>query len=67
MKKNIGKTDSIIRIILAVIILYFIGNLEGTMQIIVAVIAAALVFTALNGLCLFYKPFGCSTRKKDEV
>lgn len=67
MKKNVGRADSIIRIILAVVILYFMDKLNGTVQIVMVIVAAALVFTALNGLCLFYKPFGFSTRKKEEV
>jgi hypothetical protein len=67
MKKNVGLIDSIIRIVLANIILYFLYNQSNTVQIIMAVIAAALIFTALNGLCLLYIPFGCSTKKKKDI
>jgi hypothetical protein len=67
MKKNIGKTDSVIRIIIAVTILFFIDGLGFYMQILLAIIAAALIFTAFNGVCLLYKPFGFSTRNKKEL
>lgn len=67
MEKNVGRTDSIIRITLAVIILYFIDNQSNSVQIIMVVIAAVLFFTAFNGLCLLYKPFGFSTKKKKDI
>lgn len=67
MGKNVGRTDSIIRIILAVVILYFIDGLSGNIQILLAIVAAALVFTALNGYCILYRIFGFTTRKKKEA
>lgn len=64
--KNVGRTDSIIRIILAVILIYFIDGQSHGVQIALSVIAMALVFTALNGFCLLYKLFSFSTRKKSN-
>jgi hypothetical protein len=67
MKKNIGKIDSAIRIVLAIILLYFMEDQSQDIQLLFAVVAAALIFTALNGFCLLYKPFGLSTRKSKDV
>lgn len=66
MKKNIGRIDSFIRIALAVLIFYFIDSWSGAMQLAFGVIAAALIFTALNRVCLLYVPFGISTAKKPK-
>lgn len=66
MKKNVGRTDSIVRIIAAVILLYFMDGQSQGIQIAFAIIAAALIFTALNGFCVLYRPFGFSTRKKEN-
>lgn len=67
MKKNLGRTDRAIRIIIAVGILYFMDQVSGNVQIILGVTAAALLFTALNGFCLLYRPFGLDTRRKKEA
>lgn len=67
MKKNIGRTDSIIRIIVAVVLFFFMDEQSNSIQILMAVVAGALLFTAFNGFCLLYKPFGISTRKNKEI
>lgn len=67
MKKNVGRADAIIRIIIAVALLYFMDNLDSSLQLALGIIAAALIFTALNGFCLLYVPFKISTRKKRTI
>jgi hypothetical protein len=67
MKKNIGRTDSIIRIIFAVVLFFFMDEQSNSVQILMAVVAGALLFTAFSGFCLLYKPFGISTRKNKEI
>lgn len=66
MKKNMGTTDKIIRIALAVLIaiLYFTNVISGTWAIILGVLAAIFLVTSLVGVCPLYMPFGISTRKK---
>jgi len=66
MKTNMGTTDRIIRLIIAVIIaaLYFSGQISGTVAIVLGIVAVAFVATSLIGWCPAYLPFGISTRKK---
>ena len=65
MKKNIGKTDMIVRLILAAIfvILYFVGvgKLLGLILIILAII---LVLTALTRICPLWYIFRTDTLDK---
>jgi predicted PurR-regulated permease PerM len=65
MKLNMGTTDRIIRLsIVAIIaILYFAGQLSGTVAIVLGIVAAAFLVTSLVGWCPSYVPFGISTRK----
>jgi len=65
MKTNMGTTDRIIRLIIAVIIaaLYFSGQISGTVAIVLGIVAIAFVVTSLVGWCPMYLPFGISTRK----
>ena len=67
MKKNIGKTDMIVRLVLAAIlvILYFIGvgKLLGLIFIILAII---LVLTALTRTCPIWYIFRTDTLDKKE-
>jgi hypothetical protein len=68
MKKNIGKTDGIVRLIFVALLVffYFILNLEGTIGLIVLGIAFLLCLTVFTGICPLYYPFGISTRKKEK-
>ncbi|WP_304234778.1 DUF2892 domain-containing protein [Jiulongibacter sediminis] len=63
MKKNMGSTDKIIRVIIAVIIagLYFTGTISGTLGIVLLVLAGIFVLTSLVSFCPLYAPFGIST------
>lgn len=65
MKQNIGNTDKIIRILVAVVIaaLYFTGTISGTVAIILLVLGAVFVLTSLIGVCPLYMPFGITTKK----
>jgi Na+(H+)/acetate symporter ActP len=63
MKKNMGKLDRVVRVILALIIaiLYFTGQMSG----LAAMILGAIVFllTSAVGFCPLYLPFKLSTVK----
>jgi hypothetical protein len=63
MKKNMGFTDKVIRIIIAAIIavLYFSGTISGTLGIVLLVFAGIFVLTSLVSFCPLYAPFGLST------
>lgn len=60
--KNVGNTDKIIRIVLALVLfsLYFI--LQGNLRFI-ALIGFIPLLTGLIGVCPLYIPFGINTNK----
>lgn len=66
MKKNMGQTDRIIRIIAAIVIavLYFAHVITGTLAIVLGVIAVIFLVTSLIGFCPLYTLLGVSTKKK---
>lgn len=66
MKANMGSTDRVVRLIVAVIIvaLYYANIISGTLGIVLLVVAAVFVLTSLVKFCPLYTPFGLSTCKK---
>lgn len=66
MKRNMGNTDKIIRVILAVVfgLLYFTGTVEGTVGLVLMVLGVVFLLTALINFCPLYYPFKLSTYKK---
>lgn len=66
MKKNIGSSDKIIRLLIAVgiAVLYFTGTISGTLAIVLGVLAVVFVATSFMSFCPLYLPFGISTLKK---
>ncbi|MCC6185628.1 MAG: DUF2892 domain-containing protein [Chitinophagaceae bacterium] len=66
MKKNIGSTDKIIRIMVAliIIVLYFTNQISGTVSFILLALAGIFAVTSLLNFCPLYLPFGISTCKK---
>jgi len=65
MKKNMGGTDRIIRIVLAVVfaVLYFTGTVGGTIGLVLLILGAIFLATSLISFCPLYLPFGISTCK----
>ena len=65
MKKNMGNTDRVIRIVIAaaIAVLYFNGIIPGTLGIVLMVLAAVFVITSFVSFCPLYAPFGISTCK----
>lgn len=63
MKKNMGSTDRIVRIIIAAVIavLYYTGAIGGTVGLILLVLAGVFVLTSLVSFCPLYAPFGINT------
>jgi hypothetical protein len=63
MVKNVGTTDKIIRIAVALVlvVLYFTSILSGTAGIIALVVAAVLVVTSLVSFCGLYTLIGANT------
>ncbi|HRI20730.1 MAG TPA: DUF2892 domain-containing protein [Panacibacter sp.] len=63
MKKNMGKSDRIIRILIALIVgfLYYNGTITGTLGIVLLVLAGVFVLTSFIGFCPIYSVFGINT------
>jgi len=63
MKKNVGRIDVIIRIILAVVFiaLYFTDTVTGVFGIVLLVLAGVSVGTSFMKTCPLYSIFGLST------
>lgn len=66
MKRNMSDIDRIVRVVLAVVFayLYFGGVVVGTLGIILVVLGAVFLLTAVVGFCPLYAPFKFSTYKK---
>jgi hypothetical protein len=63
MKKNMGTTDRIIRVLLAAVFayLYFSGTVTGTLGIVLVVLGGVFVATSLISFCPLYTLVGMST------
>ena len=67
MHKNMGTIDRTIRILLAVAValLWWSGQISGTVAIVLAVFAGVFVLTSMVSFCPLYAPLGLSTCKRD--
>jgi len=65
MKKNMGTTDRVIRILIAIgiAVLYFTGLIGGALAVVLGVIAIAFLASSFIGYCPAYVPLGISTCK----
>ena len=65
MKRNLSNTDRIVRVALAVLYayLYFGGIVTGTLGIVLVVLGAVFLLTAVIAFCPLYTPFKFSTYK----
>jgi hypothetical protein len=68
MKKNMGGIDRIIRIIVAAVfaVLFFTKVIEGTLGIVLLVLAGTFLLTSFISFCPLYLPIGLSTLRKKK-
>jgi hypothetical protein len=66
MTKNMGTADRAIRTILALVVgwLYFTNRVQGTLGIVLLVVAIVFLLTSFVGFCPAYVPFKMSTKGK---
>ena len=66
MTKNVGNTDKLIRLIIAVILflLVYTEKITGNMQIVALLIAMIAAVTSLLNYCPLYTLFKINTNKK---
>ena len=72
MKKNMGNSDRIVRLLVAVVVavLYFTNTITGTWAIVLLVIAGVFVLTSLVSFCPLYTLVGintCTTTKNKQL
>ncbi len=68
MKKNMGNTDRIIRVIAAIIfsVLYFTGTVTGTLGLVLVVFGAIFLATSFISFCPLYTLVGMNTCEKKD-
>lgn len=68
MKKNMGNTDRIIRIIIAAFLGYFYisGMVTGVAGIIIGILAVVFFLTSLIGFCPLYTVFRLNTNRENK-
>ena len=68
MKKNMGNTDRIIRLIVAAVVigLYLTKIISGTTAIVLLAFAAVFILTSFVSFCPLYLPFRINTNKKNK-
>ncbi|MEI8109886.1 MAG: DUF2892 domain-containing protein [Chitinophagia bacterium] len=68
MKKNMGSTDRMIRVIIAIVvsILFFTQTITGTIGLILLVLSGIFLATSFISFCPLYVPFGINTCKKEK-
>ncbi|TAH42673.1 MAG: DUF2892 domain-containing protein [Bacteroidetes bacterium] len=69
MKTNMGGTDKVVRVIIALmfIALYATGTVSGTLAYVLLVLAGVFILTSVLSFCPLYTIFGlntCTTAKK---
>ena len=67
MKKNMDTVDRILRVLVALVIavLYFTRVINGTLGIVLLVVAGIFVLTSIISYCPLYQPLHMTTRKKE--
>ena len=63
MTANVGSTDKIVRLVLALVavVFAFVTGIATALGIVLLVVAAVLAVTAFTGFCPLYRVFGMST------
>ncbi len=66
MKSNMGSTDRIIRLIVAVVvlILFMTDVISGTLGWVLIAVAAVFTLTSMINFCPLYTVLGITTKKK---
>lgn len=63
MKKNMGTTDRVIRVVIAMILcaLYFTGTVTGVPGVVLFIIACIFLLTSVVSFCPIYTLLGINT------
>lgn len=68
MKPNVGSADKIVRVLVAIaaVVIALIVGAGSALGIVLWIVAAVMVLTALTGMCPLYKLFGITTCRVDR-
>ncbi len=68
MKKNMGSTDQIVRVLIAVVVaaLFFTNVISGVLGIVLLAVAGIFVLTSVVSFCPIYAVFGLSSCPVDS-
>lgn len=68
MKANVGSTDKIIRLVLALaaVVFAFVTGIGSVLGIVLLLVGVVLAVTAFTGFCPIYRVLGTSTRPDGE-
>lgn len=68
MKKNMGSTDQIVRVLIAVAVaaLFFTNVISGVLGIVLLAVAGIFVLTSVVSFCPIYAVFGISSCPVDS-
>jgi hypothetical protein len=66
MKANLGSADRIIRLLIAaaIVVLYFLNVINGTLATVLLIVAAVFAFTSIINFCPLYSVLHIRTNKK---
>jgi hypothetical protein len=66
MKKNMGTTDRLIRLMAAaaIFVLFLLDMITGTWGVVLLVLGSILALTSITGFCPLYKLLGINTMGK---
>lgn len=69
MRKNLGSADKLVRLLIAIalIVLFYLEIITGTLGIVALILALVLAITSLVSFCPIYAVFGLSSCKNEEA
>jgi hypothetical protein len=67
-RKNCGTKDRVTRVVVGALIgaAYLMGYIQGTVALVLGIVALVMVGTGAAGYCAIYEPLGIDTREEKD-
>ena len=67
-RKNCGTKDRVARVVVGAMIgaAYLMGYIQGTVALVLGIVALVMVATGAAGYCAIYEPLGIDTREEKD-
>jgi general stress protein CsbA len=67
-RKNCGTKDRVARVVIGALIgaSYLMGYIQGTVALVLGVVALVMAVTGAAGYCALYEPMGIDTRENKD-